>query len=208
MNRIKCVNCGFVSWATAETCKKCGELSESYQAGSPSQSRNAVRVAPIVDPIDQSPGRAKRLRILLAVIALLALSAGAFAFKNSDPDRARVFVLKDGSKKSSKAWFHSWFSSDPSVDEIVAQYLKVSGWEANPSTFKSFAAKGRFQIKNDGSETILETKGDYRIPVHLHWGSSDGEVEFEGEAPDKIVITQKYDGGTLFQRGTNGTSGW
>jgi len=189
------MNCGFVAWATAETCKKCGaQLSESQQID--------------IDPIDQTPGRAKHIRIVLAVIALLALSAAVFAFKNSGSDRVREFVLKDGSKKSSKTWFHSWLSSDPSVDEIVAQYLKVSGWDVNPSALKSFAAKGRFEIKKEPSETILETRDAYRIPVHLHWYPQVGEVEFESEAPDKIVITQKFDGGLIWQRGTNGTIGW
>jgi hypothetical protein len=32
-------------------------------------------------------------------------------------------------------------------------------------------------------------------------------VKFEGEAPDKIVITQNYEP-LIFQRGTNGTKGW
>src|SRR6185369_13479779 len=107
-----------------------------------------------------------------------------------------------------KAWFHSWFSSDPSVEEIVARYHAVSGWQNNPSALKSFVAKGTFKIKNDGGETIVETQGDIRVPVHFHWDSSDGEVEFEGEAPDKIVITQKYDEPRVWQRGTNGTTGW
>ena len=150
----------------------------------------------------------KSIKCVFGAIALVALCAGVFAFKNSDPDRPQVFVLKDGSKKSSKAWFHSWFSSDPSVEEIVARYHAVSGWQNNPSALKSFVAKGTFKIKNDGGETIVETQGDIRVPVHFHWDSSDGEVEFEGEAPDKIVITQKYDEPRVWQRGTNGTTGW
>jgi hypothetical protein len=148
----------------------------------------------------------KSVKYVFAVIGLVAICAGVFAFKNSDPDRPQVFVLKDGNKQSSKAWFHSWFSSDPSVEEIVAQYHKVSGWQSN--ALKSFVAKGTFKIKNVGGETIVQTQGDIRVPVHFHWDSSDGEVEFEGEAPDKIVITQKYDEPRVWQRGTNGTTGW
>ena len=197
MNSIKCVNCGFVSWSTAEICKKCGaQLSEALEVGPG-------------DPINQNPLRAKRLGILFAVIVLIGLSGGLFAFKFSDPNRPQVFVLKDGSKKSSKAWFHSWVTSDPTVDEIIAKYLKVSGWEANPSALTSFVAKGRFKIKNQPGETIVETLGPVRFPLHLHWESCDGEVEFEGQAPDKIVITQKYDDDSkVLQRGTNGTAGW
>jgi hypothetical protein len=195
MNRIKCVNCGFVSWATAETCKKCGvPLTECHEVGSPSHSNN------------QTPGRAKRIGIVLAVIALIAISAGVFAFTRFDRDGAQTFVLKDGSTRKSKAWFHTWSSSDPSVDEILAKYLKVSGWEANPSALTSFVAKGRFQIRNEPGEMTVDTRGPVHFQVRLQWESCDGEVEFEGQAPDKIVITQKYDGPKVLQRGTNGKS--
>jgi hypothetical protein len=150
----------------------------------------------------------KRICILFAVIVLLAVASCLFAFNPTDPDRTEVFVLKDGSKKNSKAWFHSWFSSDPTADEIVAHYLKVTGWEANPSALTSFVAKGRFSIWNEPGETLVQTHIPYRVTVHLHWSSADGDVEIEGQAPDKIVITQKYYG-TVFQRGTNGgKAGW
>ena len=206
MNRIKCVNCGFVSWATAETCKKCGaQLSESNQVDSPTQSTNAGAL--IDDPIG-SPGRGKRLAIVLAILVLMALFAGLLAFKPSAPDSPKTLVLKDGSKKSSKTWHRTWFSSDPSVEEIVAQYFKVSGWQDNPSALTSFVAKGRFQIKNEPGETLVETPGLIRFEKRLQWESIEGDVEFEGQAPDKIVITQKYDDAKVLLRGTNGKAGW
>jgi hypothetical protein len=142
------------------------------------------------------------------VIALIALSAVVFAFKYSDPNRPRVFVLNDGSKKSSKVWFHTWFSSDPSVDQIVGQHLKVSGWQANPSALTTFVAKGRFEIKNEPNDMMVETRGPVHFSVQINWDSVNGEVEFEGEAPDKIIITQKYDDLKVLQRRTNGPKGW
>lgn len=211
MNRIKCVNCGFVSWATAETCKKCGaQLSESQEVDNPSESTNAAEFETLVDdPVNDSSGSVRRFRIALALIALVALSAGLLAFKRSNADRPQEFVLKDGSKKSSKTWFRtSWFSPEPTVEQIVAQYLKVSGWQANPSPLTSFVAKGRFEIQNEPGETIVETQGAIHFPVHLHWESIEGELDFRGQAPDKIVITQKYDDTKVLQRGTNGKVGW
>lgn len=150
---------------------------------------------------------AKRLCILFAVTILIALtSALLFAFKPIDPNRTEIFVLKDGSKKSSKAWFHSRFSSDPKVEEIVAQYLKVSGWQANSSALTNFVANGRFQIKNEPGETLV-TYMPYRTTAHFHWSTVEGEVELEAEGPDKLLITQKYYTKVL-QRGANGEKGW
>lgn len=116
--------------------------------------------------------------------------------------------LKTEVRKSQRRGSTVGFSSDPSVDEIVAQYLKVSGWEANPSALKNFVGKGRFQIKNEPGDHVVETMDRPHISVHFHWDSVDGEIEFEADAPDKFVITQKYDNTTISQRGTNGTAGW
>ena len=197
MGSIKCVKCGFVSWATTETCKKCGaQLSESTNAA-----------VPTVGPVKHNARRVKLVCILFAVIVVIAVASCLFAFKPTDPDRTEVFVLKDGSKKSSKAWFHSWFSSDPTVDEIFAQYLKVTGWEANPSALTSFVAKGRFQIRNEPGETLVQAQMPYRVSVHYHWSTVEGEMDLQAEGTDKVLITQKYYTKVL-QRGANGKKGW
>ena len=200
MASIKCVKCGFVSWASAETCKKCGaQLSESINADG--------TAIPFVDRVKQNARRVKLVCSLFAVIVVIGVASCLFAFKPTDPDRTEVFVLKDGTRKSSKAWFHSWFASDPTVDEIVAQYLKVTGWEANPSALTSFVAKGRFQIRNVPGETLVQAQMPYRVSVHYHWSTVEGDMDVQAEGSDKLLITQKYYTKVL-QRGANGKKGW
>jgi hypothetical protein len=213
MKSIKCVSCGLVSWATAEVCKRCGAIINSHEdAVAPSQTSEASadeswsREA----PRKTSKRWAKRWAVALGVLALLVLPATWLAVRAFSSQGPQTFVLKDGTRKISNAWFHAWFSSDPSGDEIFDHYLKVSGWHDHSQGLKSYLANGRFEIKNENNETIARMKNDpYRQYVHFHWSTCEGDVELKGEGPDKLLITQNYDeGGRFWQRGTNGGTAW
>jgi hypothetical protein len=154
-------------------------------------------------------GVGKTLRKLLVVLVLISVPVGYFVFRASRKHQPQTFVLRDGSKRTSKAWFYSWFAKDPSVDEIFAQYLKVSGWQAHPSALKTLIGRGHLQIKNNLEETYAATQAAPHLMVHVHWSTADGELEFESEAPNKLVVTQKFeDWKRVWQRGTNGAKGW
>jgi len=209
---IKCTSCGLVSWATAETCKRCGAIIESQNYGEhPAELRPAMadNSLPKDDETKSVSRPAKRLVMFSVVLIVLALPATWLTLRTSGADRAQTFVLRDGTRKTSKAWFHSWFSSDPSGDEIFSHYLKVSGWQDHAATVTSYVANGRFQLKNENGQSMVRTTDDpYRRFIPLHWDSCDGEVELKGQGPDKLLITQNYDQGRVWQRATNGTTGW
>lgn len=130
------------------------------------------------------------------------------AFKKHGDSQPKTFAIKFKGQRTAKVWFHSWFRSDPSADEILAQYLKVSGRQANPAALKSYLAKGTFELKNDAPESIGETLDGRRQLVHIHWAPDKGELEFSAQAPDKYIFTQTFDDRLTFQRGTNGATGW
>src|ERR1700674_2539711 len=195
VNSIKCNDCGLICWATAETCKRCGVQLH----GSAAETISKLKTERLEgnDPVHSSPVRirARRtFRLVLWMLLIICLPVGFVALKSPRPGLPQTFTLAEGDKATSVAWFHSWLSDDPSADEILAQYLKVSGWQANPSMLKTYVAKGTFAV------------GD---PNQLQPKELAGELDLQGEAPNRLLFTQKYNYGVdTLQHGTNGTTAW
>ena len=213
MKSIKCVSCGLVSWATAEACKRCGAIINPVEESGVSlqtSEASADERWSYAAPPKTSTRWTKRWVVALAIVTVVALPAAWLAVRASSSAETQTFVLKDGTSKTSKAWFHGWFSRDPSADEIFDHYLKVSGWKDHAQDIKTYLAKGRFEIKSENGETMARMKTDpFRQYAHFHWTTSEGDLELKGEGPDKLLITQNYDeGGRLWQRGTNGGTAW
>jgi hypothetical protein len=196
LDSIKCADCGLVSWADAETCKRCGvqlQRTAAVETSPKFKSDGTEANYPVpLSALQSRPGR--NLRIVFCVLILVSLLVGFIAFKAPREGRPQTFTLTDGSNGTSLTWFRSWLSADPSSEEIFAQYLKVSGWQANPSTLKTYVAKGTLVAENFN---------------HVRTDLVSGDLELEGSAPNKLLFTQKFNyGAATLQHGTNGTTAW
>ena len=216
MSSIKCATCGLVLWATEETCKRCG--STIY----PKDNGRRLSQASTVFTDKREPGEiSRRIRnrlskrwwlLTVAVLVMLALPATWLGLRALNFDQPQVFVLRKGKKAVSRAWFHSWFASDPSGDEIFDHYLKISGWQDHSQDLKSYIANGPFQIRNEATQTIARDKYNAFLAYgYMHWTTCGGYVDLKGEGRDKLLITQQYNDCVYrrtWQRGTNGRAGW
>ena len=226
MNSIKCPNCGLANWADAETCKRCQQpivgsdqfqnfhSSESHsdELSSPELGSNDFpHLTPNIETVNVASRRRFKTPVIVAFMVTIFLAGlTTFFVVYARGGETRTFGLKEG-KRTSKIWFHSWFTTEPSVEQIFAQYRKVSGHPETGSAITNFTAKARFEVKNgkegrDQTTYAVTSQGDV---VHVHWESYEGNVEFQAESPNKFFFTQQFDDRSrLIRCGTNGTNGW
>jgi hypothetical protein len=156
MISVKCPACGLVDWNVGN-CKRCetpleglgaeGDgLSYFRRASEEAAQARAVRTARVVV-----------LACLLVVLALTTLGA-----------------LYEVHRPAKPQWFWSFYRHEPTVKEIFAHNLEVSGGAGRIARLRSFRAEGRLTFRGGEAERAAEAAGGH-VTFVMH-----------AKAPDKI----------------------
>jgi hypothetical protein len=167
MISVKCPSCGLVDWNVGD-CKRCGAplVGQSAEAGEFGYYRQPPpEDFAYGDPFAPPPraSRAGRAVLAVAAVAVLALVA--------------VGVLYLANKPTKKQWFWSFYRSEPTVAEIFAHNLEVSGGAERFSKLSSFRAEGRMVLSGAETAGTAASSGE-RVTFVMHAKEPD-KVEAE-----------------------------
>ena len=156
MISVKCPACGLVDWNVGN-CKRCetpleGLGAEEHGLGYFRRASEAAAQARSV--------RTARLVVLACLLVVLALTTLGALYEAHRPEKPQ--------------WFRSFYRHEPTVGEIFAHNLEVSGGADRLARLRSFRAAGRLTFKGGEAERAAASAG--------------GQVTFilHAKAPDKI----------------------
>jgi hypothetical protein len=166
MISVKCPACGLVDWNVGD-CKRCGtplaglgaDDGHGYYRGA-SEEEARARAA-----------RAGRLVLTVCTVAVLGLSA--------------LGALYLAHRPAKKQWFWSFYRHEPTVAEIFAHNLEVSGGAERLAETRSFRAEGRLRFVGGEAASVASAAGG-GVTFVLHAKSPDKvETEIVIGAPSK-----------------------
>jgi hypothetical protein len=161
MISVKCPACGLVDWNVGD-CKRCGtslvglsadDDGDGYFQGVSEWAAEARAV--------------RKARGVMAVCAVVVLGLTALC------------VLYLAHKPSKPQWFWSFYRSEPTVAEIFAHNLEVSGGAERVANLRSFSAEGRLTFKGGEASRAAAAAGG-QVTVVMHVKEPD-KVEMEVE---------------------------
>lgn len=163
MISVKCPACGLVDRNVGD-CKRCGEplagLSPEYdgEGYAPGVSEWAAEA--------RSVRTARRVMAACAVVVLALTTLGALYLAH---------------RPTQRQWFWSFYRDEPTVAEIFAHNLEVSGGAARRAQLRSFRGEGRLTF--NGGEAAQTAGGDATFVMHA---KAPDKTEMEVElAPPK-----------------------
>ena len=161
--------------------------------------------------------RARYVVVPLAFVVVLLLFAAMRYFdekaketriRNLESGIAQQYGIVDTTvhPKPQKPWFWSLFRSKPTVSEIFAHNLEVSGGAEAVARIKSHRASGTLNVSAAGSPA-----GDDRYSARAPMPQS--KIVTYSKAPDKMLTEMEvraslYDRGTIIRQGFDGERGW
>lgn len=202
MISVKCPACGLVDWNVGN-CKRCETPLEGL--GAEGNGRDAAAQARSV--------RAARLVVLACLLVVLALTTLGALYEAHRPARPQ--------------WFRSFYRHEPTVAEIFAHNVEVSGGAERIAKLRSFRAEGRLTFKGGEAAEAAEAAGG-RVTFLLHAKAPDrietqieigppAEAAAPPEEPPTALTSYSPDGPTAPQtprlrvslrRGFDGSRGW
>ena len=154
MISVKCPACGLVDWNVGN-CKRCetplAGLGAEDQGYSPGVSEWAAQARAV---------RTARLVAAACGVVILGLTALGALYLAHRPAKPQ--------------WFWSFYRHEPTVNEIFAHNLEVSGGAERLARLRSFRAEGRLAFKGGEAASAAEAAGGH-VTFVLH-----------AKAPDKI----------------------
>lgn len=189
MISVKCPACGLVDWNVVD-CKRCG-IPLAGQAAADSLHYAAEELV--------ERARAQRTaRAVVAACALVALALSALG------------VLYLSNKPAKRQWFWSFYRHDPTVAEIIAHNLKVSGGAERLARLESFRATGRVHFAG-GEAAELAARAPDGAGFTMYAKRPDkvaSEIEFAPSDPADAGEPSASEVRLLLRRGFDGERGW
>ena len=207
MISVKCPACGLVDWNVGN-CKRCetplvGLGAETDGHGYFGGASEDVALA-------RSVRAARRVMAVCAVVVLGLSALGALYLAH---------------RQAKKQWFWSFYRHDPTVAEIFAHNLEVSGGAERIAKLRSFRAEGRLMFTGGEAARMAAASGG-RVTVVLHAKAPDKvQMEIEigppsGESSAVAAQLEAYRNNPMFaptaqpqvridlRRGFDGSRGW
>jgi len=141
MISVKCPACGLVDWNVGD-CKRCGTPLAGLGAddGGP---RHVPGVSGWAADA-RAVRNARRVMTVCGALVLVLVALGALYVAN---------------KPAKKQWFWSFYRKNPTVAEIFAHNLKVSGGAERLAKLRSFRAEGRLRFVGGEAERTAASAG-------------------------------------------------
>jgi hypothetical protein len=156
MISVKCPACGLVDWNVGD-CKRCGTslVGLGAEGGGPGY-------VPGVSEWAAQARAVRNARRVMTACAVVVLGLAA------------VGVLYLANRPAKRQWFWSFYRQEPTVAEIFAHNLEVSGGAERLSKLRSFRAEGRLAFEGGEAAQVAAAAG--------------GHVTFvvHAKAPDKV----------------------
>jgi hypothetical protein len=196
MISVKCPTCGLVDWNVGD-CKRCGTSLLGLGAEEGDDHLGEARAV-------------RRARRVMFVCALAVLGLTAFG---------ALYVAR---KPSKPQWFRSLYRDAPTVSEIFAHNLKVTGGAERVARLRSFRAEGRLAL-NGGAAATAAAAADGHVTFVMHVkmpNKVESEVEIgpPGETASGVESPQPSPASYLepaapqvrvnLRRGFDGAKGW
>jgi hypothetical protein len=201
MISVKCPACGLVDWNTGD-CNRCGTSLVGLDADGDSSGYGYFS-----RPFDHASlarsVRGARIVMAVCVVCVLGLSA--------------LGALYLAHKPSKPQWFWSFYRSEPTVAEIFAHNLEVSGGAARVRALRSFRGEGKLVfVGGDAGRAASMIGGEVTFVMHGKLpDKSEMEIEMGAAPSSDLPFYQQpspSDYGAKitanFRRGFNGTRGW
>lgn len=168
MISVKCPSCGLVDWNTGD-CKRCG----TPLVGLGADGSDGHGYFPGVSEWAAEAGNVRAARRVMAVCAVVVLGLSALG------------ALYLAHKPAKPQWFWSFYRDAPTVAEIFAHNVEVSGGAERLADLRSFRAEG--QITFSGGEAarmaassgaqvtfVMHAKEPDRVQAEVRIGPPDG----------------------------------
>jgi hypothetical protein len=157
MISVKCPACGLVDWNVGD-CKRCGTPLAGLGAddGGPGYVTGVSEWAADARAVR----KARRVMTVCGAVVLALVALGALYVAN---------------KPAKKQWFWSLYRKDPTVAEIFAHNLEVSGGAERIRKLRSFRAEGRLKFVGGEMAQVAAAAGA-QVTFVLH-----------AKEPDKVV---------------------
>ncbi|HWS90170.1 MAG TPA: hypothetical protein VN282_24590 [Pyrinomonadaceae bacterium] len=157
MISVKCPACGLVDWNVGD-CKRCGTPLAGLGAdeGGPRYVPGVSEWAADARAVQ----KARRVMTVCGAVVLVLVALGALYVAN---------------KPAKKQWFWSFYRKDPTVAEIFAHNLEVSGGAERLRKLRSFRAEGRLKFVGGEAERTAAAAGA-QVTFVMH-----------AKEPDKVV---------------------
>jgi hypothetical protein len=178
MISVKCPACGLVDWNVGD-CTRCGTPlagqeppgGSEYSTEEQAEQARSLRVA----------------RVVVAVCACVVLGLSGLG------------VLYLAHKPAKPQWFWSFQRHEPTVAEIFAHNMEVTGGARRIAELRSFRAEGRFAFHSgEAARAAAAAGGEVTFVMHVKQPDKTGlEVEM---GPPKAAVS--------IRRGFDGSRGW
>ncbi len=167
MISVKCPACGLVDWNVGD-CKRCGN--SLVGLGAEEGGEGYFRAASEWAAEARAVRTARRVMAACAVVVLGLTTLG---------------VLYLAHKPAKRQWFWSFYRSEPTVAEIFAHNLEVSGGGEGIARLRSFRAEGRLAFAGGEAAQVAAAAGG-QVTFVMHAKAPDRvetEVEIGPPAP-------------------------
>lgn len=201
MISVKCPSCGLVDWNTGD-CKRCGTSLVGLDADG-DDGGHGYFSRPFDHVAHARSIRGARIVMAVCVVFVLGLSA--------------LGALYLAHKPAKPQWFWSFYRAEPTVAEIFAHNLEVSGGAERVRGLRSFRGEGKLAFSGgDAGRAAKIIGGETTFVMHGKLpDKSEMEIEMGAEPSADLPFYMRPDpseyGAKItasFRRGFDGTRGW